>query len=140
MPELLVVDRHDRTHVGRLSVLVGICALSLVVCTSCDDDGPSISDSPSIVQPAPAEAPAHEPATIDPLLEKVCAAYDAESAANPSTEGILSRTALRAVQSGVSEAEIGQMGAHPASLLAYIRSHGDPPECGGFVRALETAQ
>ena len=68
-------------------------------------------------------------------------AYDAEIEANPSPDQILARTALRAVRShGATEREIAVMGEHPTAVLNYIRTHGNPPACAGFVGALERAQ
>ncbi|MCH9685728.1 MAG: hypothetical protein K0V04_30125 [Deltaproteobacteria bacterium] len=122
-----------------------IFLVSLLLLVSCDSTPAAPATSAADAKPvASAEGPIEAKAEvkaepkIDPLLAKVCAAYDEEVAANPSPEQILSRTALRAVSShGVSEAQLASLGGQPAQLLASIRERGDPPQCKAFAAAIE---
>jgi len=84
------------------------------------------------------EASAEESEGTDPLLEKVCAAYDEMVAEGVDPDVLLQSVAVRAVtRHGVSEEELAELGARPAQLLESIRSRGNPEVCAGFVTALE---
>jgi hypothetical protein len=125
-------------------------AAALLVATfaiGCDDPAPAKdpgtprpAEGNAAGDPPPEAAPPANAPTADPLLTKVCAAYDAEVVANPSPDMLLARTAARAVDAhGVTEAELATIGGRPSDVLRYIESHGRPAACDGFVGALKTA-
>lgn len=49
---------------------------------------------------------------------------------------LMARTAVRATELGVSEAQLEALGPQPPQLLASIRTRGNPPECAAFVAYL----
>jgi pyruvate/2-oxoglutarate dehydrogenase complex dihydrolipoamide acyltransferase (E2) component len=129
-----------------------IRALTFVICTtacSCDTPAkPSADAAPSKVpqsaekaeppkaEPAAAEPEKAEPPKGDPILLKVCKAFD-DVNAEGKTDQLMARTAVRASELGVSEAQLEALGPQPPQLLASIRARGNPPECAAFVAYLE---
>lgn len=89
-------------------------------------------------EPAKSESKA-EPAKGDPVLLKVCKAFDEVTAEGKADQDHLlaQRTAVRATELGVSEAQLEALGPQPPQLLASIRARGNPPECAAFIAYLE---
>lgn len=126
-------------------------ALTFVICTaacSCDapakpsaDAAPSspAKTEPAKAEPAKAEPTQAEPAKADPILLKVCKAFDDVTAEGKADQGnmLMARTAARATELGVGEAQLEALGPQPPQLLASIRARGNPPECAAFVAYLE---
>ncbi len=120
-------------------------ALILVVCTvacSCGAPAkPGADAGPPKVPPTTAKAePAKaEPVKADPILLKVCKAFDEVSAEGKADQNhaLMQRSAVRATEFGVSEAQLEALGPLPPQLLASVRARGNPPECAAFVAYLE---
>jgi hypothetical protein len=121
-------------------------ALTFVVCTtacSCDAPAkPSADAAPASTakaEPAKAEPAKAEPAKSDPIVLKVCKAFDDVTAEGTAEQDgkLLARTAVRATELGVAEAQLEALGPQPPQLLASIRARGNPPECAAFVAYLE---
>jgi hypothetical protein len=131
-------------------------SLSLVLClavatTACKGDGdrpaetapapptgaPAASE-PAGTQPSTTAALASDVAKGDPLLLAICRAHDEVAAEGVAPEILLQSTAVRSMERhGVTEAQMSELGATPAALLASIRSRGAPPACAGLIAALE---
>jgi len=104
------------------------------------EDGTHLPDPFGLGQAADDGAPAEEPTgdAHDPLVLKVCAAYEEVAEEGVASDVLLQTVAVRAVSShGVTEAQLAELGARPEQLLASIRSRGEPPTCAGFVAELE---
>lgn len=113
-------------------------ALIFIACTTaCSGDAttPVAAAAPSTVSAAKAGPTKPEPAT-DPILSKVCKAFDDVTAEHKGDSMLLSRTAVRATELGVSEAQLEALGSGPSQLLASVRSRGNPPECAPLVAHL----
>jgi hypothetical protein len=107
--------------------------------TTADPPASTAKAEPARSEPAEQEPAKGEPAKGDPVLLKICKAFDDVTAENkPDQDHLLAqRTAARAVELGVSEAQIEALGPMPPQLLASIRARGNPPECAAFVAYLE---
>ena len=115
-----------------LSLLV--VALSLLSC----DSAPK-ADNPELPAPAARAEPAAAKPQGDPLILKVCKAFNAEVAASESDEMILARSALRVTtEYGVSERELRPL-ALPAQMLAAIEDAGSPKLCEALRTRLQNA-
>lgn len=124
--------------------------LTLVLCSSawCCDASPKPSTdavpskSPASTansEPSKSEPITAEPTKADPILLKVCQAFDEVSAEGKAEQANMrmASAAVRATKLGVTEAQLGELGAQPQQLLASIRKRGNPPECAAFVAYLE---
>src|SRR4051812_10094188 len=104
-------------------------ALLLLACTtacSCDAPTKPAGDAPPAKQPTTAAKPGPtkpEPAKSDPILLKVCKAFD-EVKAEGKAEMLMARTAVRSTELGVDEAQLEALGSQPTQLLASIRARG----------------
>lgn len=124
----------------------GFGTMALLALVACDDSPPSSPPEPEV--PEQPERPRERtgereaaPGGTDPLLAKVCAAYDEVEAEGVDEGVVLQTTALRAVRDhGVTEGQLAELGAHPADVLESIRERRSPSACDGFVEALERAQ
>jgi hypothetical protein len=118
-------------------------ALLVVAVCSCDPKpAPLPAEAPgktAKAEPAEREPAKAEPPKGDPVLLKVCKAFDEVVAENKPEQDhqILQRTALRATELGVSEAQLEALGPLPPQLLASVRARGNPPECAAYVAYLE---
>ena len=78
------------------------------------------------------------PGDADPLLLEVCAAHDEVVEQGVPPDRVLQATALRAItHHGATEAQLAELGARPAELLASIRERGSPLECDAMRETLE---
>ncbi len=117
-----------------------LSALILVVLSSCSGDAarPDADAAPSkppatATKTGPVKA---EPAEADPTVLKVCEAFTDVTAEAGGDGMLLARTAVRATELGVDEAQLAALGSQPSQLLASIRARGNPPECAAFVAHL----
>ncbi len=104
-----------------------------------DRDGTHLPDPfGTAADEPPAQGPTPEGDGADPLLLRVCAAYDEVVAEGVDPDVLLQRVAVRAVtRHDVTEEQLAELGARPAQLLESIRSRGEPEACAGLVTALE---
>lgn len=117
-------------------------ALILVICTtacSCGAPAKPGADAASSKVPATTTKSEPEPAKADPILLKVCKAFDEVKAEGKADQDhvLMQRSAVRSTELGVSEAELEALGSQPPQLLASIRARGNPTECAAFVAYLE---
>lgn len=121
-------------------------ALTFVVfTTACCCDAPAKPSADAPAKPSSPPIPENtdpskaEPPKSDPILLKVCQAFDEVSAEGKADQAhnLLASTAVRATKLGVTEAQLEALGPQPPQLLASIRKRGNPPECAAFVAYLE---
>ena len=128
-------------------------ALTFIVCTAfCGCDAPAKPTTDAPAKPTADATPSSPPATpeksdpskaeppkSDPILLKVCKAFDEVSAEGKADQAnmLMASAAVRATELGVTEAQLEALGPQPPQLLASIRARGNPPECAAFVAYLE---
>lgn len=93
--------------------------------------------TPSDTTPPPAPTVAPSPTAADPVVLRVCQAFDEVVASGKPKDRLMQHTAVRAIELGVPEAELEALGARPAELAASLRKRGNPPECATFLRWLD---